>query len=459
MKKLLTSWLLLLVLAPAYADGFGANDKILYFNSDVLINVIKKTFVEELQLDVANKYVSVMDDYGNVSISDLVSVCAVGKLDNVKCRMFISDLIAAGGGNALKPFYWSDYVSQGFESGSGGGYNSGDGYFHNSNVLGNGDWALQFSWMKHKYQPFRKQYPDIEYLLGTSACTSQSGIKYVAADKNFSPNEQSGEHCWCKMTVPEQSLWVYYEDKSSGVGGSCARSCARGCMTSVRDFESMRAAMFTEIKISGSVARNVVDTTIQKALVKEFKPCEFDWAKETVSGKGKVWWGHKTKKLPDSKRPVVMKSHQKLGGALTAMDRDESTHYALNADGLNNEEWAVGGFNWMKSDNFQCKYPGVTKIKGVATCNKETGKEGQTTNKSFRANEMTGPNCWCKIMVPEQSKWQFLVRFNNGAPDTQEEIQYGMEVCDSSCLRWCSMFFNELNYPEQSGLFRSIGKK
>ncbi len=163
--------------------------------------------------------------------------------------------------------------------------------------------------------------------------------------------------------------------------------------------------------------------------------------------------------MPDSQRPVVMKSHQKLGGALTAMDRDESTHYALNADGLNNEEWAVGGFNWMKSDNFQCKYPGVTKIKGVATCNKETGKEGQTTNKSFRANEMTGPNCWCKIMVPEQSKWQFLVRFNNGAPDTQEEIQYGMEVCDSSCLRWCSMFFNELNYPEQSGLFRSIGKK
>ena len=57
MKRMIVSLSVLLLFAAARADGFGPNDKVLYFNSDTLIAVIKNTFPQNLQLDVANKYV------------------------------------------------------------------------------------------------------------------------------------------------------------------------------------------------------------------------------------------------------------------------------------------------------------------------------------------------------------------------------------------------------------------
>ena len=55
MKRLITSLSVLLLCTSARADAFGPNDKVLYFNSETLIEVIKNTFPQNLQLDVANK--------------------------------------------------------------------------------------------------------------------------------------------------------------------------------------------------------------------------------------------------------------------------------------------------------------------------------------------------------------------------------------------------------------------
>jgi hypothetical protein len=368
MKRLITSLSVLLLCTSAYADAFGPNDKVLYFNSETLIEVIKNTFPQNLQLDVANKYVELMDSKGNVSIDDLRTVCGVGQLDNAKCKNFIRDLIDTMGDGMIKPFYWADYVSKSPEPIKLAVYSSGDGYHKNAG-LDSGEWAMTFGWMKENN--FMRQYPQTKYIRGISACTNESGSKNVAdASKNFALNEQSGEQCWCKMTGPEESAWVY--NKYDGMAGGCARSCALECVSALRT-EPMRAAMFTAVKLNGSNANTSDEKVIGDALKDEFKPCEFDW-KNIGRFKTKPW-----------------------------IDYDENG-------------WRAGGFDWMNSEEFKCKYPGVKQIRGIAATQDVEGAHVQNNNGEWstrigltRSNiihqDFGSDDCWCKMIYPEQSKW------------------------------------------------------
>ena len=369
MKRLITS--LLLLCTSAYADAFGPNDKVLYFNSETLIEVIKNTFPQNLQLDVANKYVELMDSKGNVSIDDLRTVCGVGQLDNAKCKNFIRDLIDTSGNADIKPFYWADYVTVSPEPIRLAVYSSGDGYHKNAG-LDSGEWAMTFGWMKES--KFMRQYPQTKYIRGISACTNESGIKNVAnTSKNFTLNEQTGEHCWCKMTGPEESAWVY--NKGDGMAGGCARSCALECVSALRT-EPMRGAMFTAVKLNGSNANTNDEKVIGDALKDEFKPCEFDW------------------------------------GSIRRFKTIPWSNYSGNG-------WSAGGFDWMNSEQFQCKYPGVKQIRGIGGFTTDIiVPYGEDTNKywgtireqinSIKPNDVNEMgNCWCKMTYPEESKWSF----------------------------------------------------
>ena len=500
MKRLI-AFLSVLLCAPAYADGFGVNDKVLYFNSNVLIDVIKNTFPQNLQLDVANKYVELMDKSGNVSIADLITVCGVGNLDNAKCRNFINDLITAMGDDTIKPFYWADYVSVDPEPIRLQTYSSGDGY-HKNPGLGPGEWAMTFGWMKDS--KFIKQYPQTKYIRGHSACTADAGTPYtIDAGKNYALNETDGDHCWCKMVGPEESPWVYNKGGDTMAGG-CDRSCALECLSALRT-EPMRATMFSVVKLNGSNANTSDERVIGDALKDEFKPCEFDWAKDTLNGGSvsgvffshddeTVWVGWKTQKPKYNEQPAVLKyrewlidfvekkglnNHLRKNYELFKQRQDDADHYENNASGLKNEEWAAGGFSWMKSENFQCKYPGVSKIKGIAACTNEKIEFGKTSNKSFKSGETTGFYCWCKMTYPEQSKWlltysyDFETRTNfysstlNVGLDTRDKKTLDLPeegkrlaflsdsfYCDSYCLQYCGLNFDLF----WSG-FASVGKK
>ncbi len=418
MKRLIISLSVLLLYASAHADTFGPNDKVLYFNSDTLITVIKNTFPQNLQLDVANKYVELMDSKGNVSIDDLRTVCGVGQLDNAKCKNFIRDLIDTSGNADIKPFYWADYVTVSPEPIRLAVYSSSDGYHKNAG-LDSGEWAMTFGWMKES--KFMRQYPQTKYIRGISACTNESGIKNVAnTSKNFTLNEQTGEHCWCKMTGPEESAWVY--NKGDGMAGGCARSCAVECISALRT-EPMRSAMFSAVKLNGSNANTNDENVIGDALIDEFKPCEFDWVTEAVyeeieggnylneESDEHPWFGYKTQKtlyeMPEKVKLYNYLNEKSPDLNLELKYPSHSWPRERNSRGLDYEEWAQGGYSWMKSENFQCKYPGVKKIKGVATCNNVKGDFGQVTNRKFTPNEKTGLYCWCKTTYPEQSKWYF----------------------------------------------------
>ncbi len=347
MKRLLTFLLFLILSVPAFADGFGANDKVLYFNSDVLIDVIKRNFANDLQLNVAQKYVDLMDVNGNVSIVDLVTVCKTGNLDTNKCRVFINDLLKTAETD-IKPFYWADYVSVNTDPIGLNSVQFGDGtYNYAKSGLLPGEWAIQFGWMKYKHQSFRKQYPNNKFIGGTSACTSDVGTRYVAdSSKNYSSNQQTGNQCWCRMTVPEQSAWVYNGDIQNG--GTCHHACALSCMTNVRDKTQMRGAIFTTVKLNESNANSVADNTTKDILIKKFTPCEFDWVKDI---------------------DVYARPHPKIK--------------------FSGSEWTITGYKWMNGEKFQCKYPDVNEIKGTSSIK----------------NYGYGKVCLCKMTEPEESAW------------------------------------------------------
>lgn len=91
---------------------------------------------------------------------------------------------------------------------------------------------------------------------GISACLSSSKGKsiggYVAGLTNKNPDtgvtepvvggENYGSYCWCKMTHPVASLWVYNTSYSN-----CASLCALNCGFNARDKADMRAGLFGSV--------------------------------------------------------------------------------------------------------------------------------------------------------------------------------------------------------------------
>ena len=80
---------------------------------------------------------------------------------------------------------------------------------------------------------------------GISACTNTSG-SYAVANENLDVST-SGLYCWCKMTHPAVSLWVFSRSYSST--SECASICAYNCGSRVQIYSDFRAGLL------GSVAR------------------------------------------------------------------------------------------------------------------------------------------------------------------------------------------------------------
>ena len=89
---------------------------------------------------------------------------------------------------------------------------------------------------------------------GISACLSsnysQSLGGYVAQltdnGERVVGGETNGEHCWCKMTHPAASLWVFYDSSSSA--SDCAYYCASYCGFYVRSYSDMRSGLFGSVR-------------------------------------------------------------------------------------------------------------------------------------------------------------------------------------------------------------------
>lgn len=84
-------------------------------------------------------------------------------------------------------------------------------------------------------------------MTGRSTCneigTNSSGSNAVAGNANVylrSGDTDVGRQCWCAMTAPLSSWWVFYKtyDSDSACATGCARDCAAAVKSNTGNFRS-----------------------------------------------------------------------------------------------------------------------------------------------------------------------------------------------------------------------------
>ena len=80
---------------------------------------------------------------------------------------------------------------------------------------------------------------------GIGICSSTGGAsQYVTATElDTSYTDDKNLYCWCKMTSPAVSRWVFNSSTTSV--GSCAQMCAYRCAAHVQNNAAMRSALFS----------------------------------------------------------------------------------------------------------------------------------------------------------------------------------------------------------------------
>ena len=92
------------------------------------------------------------------------------------------------------------------------------------------------------------------YISGISACINSNHGKTTGGwvenltdvnpdgiERTVIGSERYGTHCWCKVTHPVASRWVYRN--TYGSGSACANSCS-SCGYAVQSNENMRVGLF-----------------------------------------------------------------------------------------------------------------------------------------------------------------------------------------------------------------------
>ena len=78
---------------------------------------------------------------------------------------------------------------------------------------------------------------------GVAVCNDTGGSFGVAS--NDEQYETGGVKCWCKMTHPAVSRWVFYGSFSSA--SDCAGACALDCGLYVRNASDFRSGVFGSV--------------------------------------------------------------------------------------------------------------------------------------------------------------------------------------------------------------------
>ena len=78
---------------------------------------------------------------------------------------------------------------------------------------------------------------------GVAVCNDIGGTYGVSS--NNEQYETGGKNCWCKMTHPAVSRWVFRDSYSSA--SFCAVYCARDCGNHVRGDSGFRSGVFGSV--------------------------------------------------------------------------------------------------------------------------------------------------------------------------------------------------------------------
>jgi hypothetical protein len=82
---------------------------------------------------------------------------------------------------------------------------------------------------------------DIKRFAGISYCSNANGTYAQQGD----PGNTKGKYCWCMLTNPAASAWVFRSDVGSAV--ACSQYCAHYCAGSAQNPSAFRSALFDAI--------------------------------------------------------------------------------------------------------------------------------------------------------------------------------------------------------------------
>ena len=80
---------------------------------------------------------------------------------------------------------------------------------------------------------------------GIASCNETYGTfaTVYSGNQNNISQGYSGRECWCRMTSPVRSAWVFLNTRTST--SECVSACARFCGMGFRDGATFRAGFFT----------------------------------------------------------------------------------------------------------------------------------------------------------------------------------------------------------------------
>ncbi|MCQ2581629.1 MAG: hypothetical protein MJ170_01455 [Alphaproteobacteria bacterium] len=79
---------------------------------------------------------------------------------------------------------------------------------------------------------------------GIASCNGTPGTYAQSTNQNFNQTDK-GQYCWCKMTFPAVSRWVFYNDL--GDAANCAGGCAYSCGGYVQNGSYFRTSVFSSV--------------------------------------------------------------------------------------------------------------------------------------------------------------------------------------------------------------------
>lgn len=80
---------------------------------------------------------------------------------------------------------------------------------------------------------------------GIASCNSTPGSTMGETTTEEFSQSSEGQYCWCKMTSPSASLWVFSYDYNDA--GKCANSCANRCGNFVMSNSDFRSGVFSSV--------------------------------------------------------------------------------------------------------------------------------------------------------------------------------------------------------------------
>jgi len=113
--------------------------------------------------------------------------------------------------------------------------NAGTGH-----TTSNGYWQTTFGYNTAGYNE-----QTINYIRGQSACSIVAGTANSPDGAPALSMGDTGSSCWCKMTAPLVSSWIFINTYASD--SACASSCADACGTAAQTSQAFRTAVYNNI--------------------------------------------------------------------------------------------------------------------------------------------------------------------------------------------------------------------